>query len=591
MDYKNFFIADNKSGWKTKEDKLKKNFPEVYNNINKFIINNEELIELPFKQKIWHFINNIKELPKCNCGKNVNFKGNLIQGYNLSCSLKCSANSDITKEKNKITNLEKYGVEHSSKSKIVRDKYKKTCELKYGVDNVSKVEDINEKRENTILNKYGVNTMLKLDSTKDKLKDYTSKNYNVDHISKSELIKKQKEETLLKNYNVKTPMHSEIIKNKQMNSLMINHGVDNPMKSLEIKNKCINNIIETKFNNFINRFKSDDIDTLVSWSGQMVTFNCKTCKKDYSLSRELFILRNSKNKETCINCNPFYKKDSYGENELEEYVKSLTTNVIINDRKLLNGKELDIVIPNNNIAIEFDGLYWHNELHVDSNYHLNKTIDCERQGIQLIHIFEDEWLYKQDIVKSRIKNILGLTENKIFARKCIIKEVNKNKSKEFLDNNHIQGNVNSKIKLGLYYNNELVSLMTFGSGRILMGGNKTQYELLRFCNKLNTNVIGGAGKLLKYFIKTYQPKQIISYADKRWSQGNLYEKLGFEFIHDSKPNYYYIINNKKYYRFGFRKSILVKEGYDINKSEHQIMKDRGIYRIYDCGSKRYEINL
>jgi hypothetical protein len=186
-------------------------------------------------------------------------------------------------------------------------------------------------------------------------------------------------------------------------------------------------------------------------------------------------------------------------------------------------------------------------------------------------------------------NILGLTPIKIYGRKCVIKEVSPKDSKLFLDTNHIQGNVNSSIKLGLYYNDELVSIMTFGKGRIIMGGDSNQYELLRFCNKLDTTVIGGADKLLKNFIKIYKPIEIISYADRRWSQGGLYDKLGFEFVHDSKPNYFYIISKKREYRFKYRKDVLVKEGFDSSKSERQIMKERCIYRIYDCGNKKYII--
>jgi hypothetical protein len=256
------------------------------------------------------------------------------------------------------------------------------------------------------------------------------------------------------------------------------------------------------------------------------------------------------------------------------FITSLGLTFDLNTRKIISPLELDVFIPSHNIAIEFDGLYWHSELHKPSNYHLNKTELCEKQGIQLIHIFEDEWRDKRDIIKSRLKNILGLTNNKIFGRKTQIKEVNSIDAKEFLNKNHIQGNVNSSIKIGLYLNNELVSLMTFGKGRIALGGDSNQYELLRFCNKLDTSVIGGADKLLKYFIKTYKPKDIISYADRRWSQGDLYEKLGFDNTHNSSPNYWYIINNKRKYRFGFRKSILVKQGCDINKTEHQIMLDK-----------------
>jgi hypothetical protein len=296
------------------------------------------------------------------------------------------------------------------------------------------------------------------------------------------------------------------------------------------------------------------------------------------------------NGKGCPKCGIKY---NYLENELKEYIKSLNIIFLENTKKIIPPLELDIYVPNKNIAIELNGLYWHSEIYKDNNYHLNKTNECELKNIKLIHIFEDEWINKKDIVKSRIKNILGLTTNKIYGRKTNIKEVPTKECKEFLINNHIQGNVNSSINIGLYVDNILMSLMTFGSLRKSMGVNSVSgnYELLRFCNKLDTTVIGGADKLLKYFIKTYNPIKIISYADRRWSQGNLYEKLNFKFIHNSKPSYYYIVNNNREYRFKYRKDVLIKEGYDENKSEHQIMKDRKIYRIYNCGSKRYELNI
>jgi hypothetical protein len=279
------------------------------------------------------------------------------------------------------------------------------------------------------------------------------------------------------------------------------------------------------------------------------------------------------------------------EGQIREFITNLDIKIIEKDRNIINPLELDIFIPTHNIAIELNGVYWHSELYKPSNYHLNKTELCEEKNIKLIHIFDDEWLYKKDIVKSRLKNILGLTKNKIYARKCEIRVVSSKISKDFLDKNHIQGNVNSSIRLGLYYDEELVSLMTFGKGRIAMGGNSKQYELVRFCNKLDTSVIGGADKLLKNFIKSYQPKEIISYADRRWSQGDLYEKLNFTKTHNSKPNYWYIINNKRTHRFSYRKSMLIKQGFNTNKTEHQIMLDRKIYRIYDCGTIVYKKTL
>jgi len=284
---------------------------------------------------------------------------------------------------------------------------------------------------------------------------------------------------------------------------------------------------------------------------------------------------------------------SGGEKELVKFIKSLRIKLIEGDRKILNNLELDVYVPSKKIAFEFDGLYWHSENFKDKNYHLNKTELCEEKGIKLIHVFEDEWMFKKDIVKSRIKNILGLTGNKIYARKCEIREVKSSESKLFLNDNHIQGNVNSKIKLGLYYNNELVSLMTFGSLRKNLNQSSVDnvYELLRFCNKLNCSVIGGADKLLKHFIKEYNPKEIISYADRRWSQGELYERLGFDFIHNSGINYSYVIGNKRENRFNYRKDILIKEGFNKELSEHKIMLERGIYRVYDCGSKKYSLKI
>lgn len=283
---------------------------------------------------------------------------------------------------------------------------------------------------------------------------------------------------------------------------------------------------------------------------------------------------------------------SQQEKEIAEYIKSLGFDVKTNNRKLLtDSKEIDITVPSKNIAIEFDGLYWHNEIKKpDKNYHLNKTVECEKNGLRLIHIFEDEWLYKKEIVKSRLNVILGGNVEKIYARNCTIKHVDSKDCKTFLDDNHLQGAINSSIKYGLFYNNELVSVMTFCKPRKNLGQkiNDNEYELLRFCNKLNTIIIGGANKMFKQFIKDYNPNSVISYADRRWNTGNVYEKMGFEFKHHSQPNYFYIIGQQRFNRFGFRKDLLVKQGFNRNKSEHEIMLERKIYRIYDCGTKVFK---
>lgn len=220
---------------------------------------------------------------------------------------------------------------------------------------------------------------------------------------------------------------------------------------------------------------------------------------------------------------------------------------------------------------------------------LDKTQLAEIKGIRLIHVFEDEWLLKQDIVKSRLLNILGFSERSINARNTVIKEVDSSEAMKFLNENHIQGSLGSKIKIGLFYNNELVSLMTFGELRKNLGNNKKEgyYELLRFCNKLNTRVVGGASKLLKYFERNFEYRELVSYADRRWSEGNLYKVLGFELTSTTKPNYFYSKGTYRESRFKYRKDVLVHQGHDKDKTEKQIMEERGYFRIYDCGTHKF----
>jgi hypothetical protein len=587
MNYLEFFTTDNKSGWKCRYDRLNHNNPEMCNKIITYSEVNG-LSELPFKLKVWHFINNAPSIPKCKtCNGNVNFKGNLTQGYCDYCSLTCSANNNTTKLKVKNTSLSKYGVEHPSQSNIVRNKYIKTCENKYGTDNVSKVKEINTKREDTIMDRFGVNSILKLGSTRKALLDYSLKTFNVSHPSQADEIKESKMKTLIDNYGVSNPMLSSEIRNRQTKTLIDNYGVSNPMLSPEIKKVCLTNMVNTKFRKFISKYPSLT-GNVISWSGLSLHMSCDDCKSEYDISRELLTLRYSSNRLICTICNPLYQSQhSQGEQELVDYIDSLGIEYETGNRTILDGKEVDIYIPSHKLAIEFNGLYWHSELFVDKEYHLEKTKVCEANGIQLIHIFEDEWLYKQDIVKSRLKNMLGLTYDKIFARKCVIKEVATSDAKAFCYTNHIQDYSASKYKIGLYYANELVSLMLFSKTRIAMGGTGNNIELVRFCNKLNTNVVGGAGKLLKYFTRKYNPREIISYADRRWSQGGLYETIGFDLSHDSAPNYWYVKNSLRKHRFNYRKSNLVKLGFDTTKTEKEIMLENGYYRIYDCGHKKY----
>lgn len=288
------------------------------------------------------------------------------------------------------------------------------------------------------------------------------------------------------------------------------------------------------------------------------------------------------------------KQSSDAEKEITDFIlDNITTDIVTNDTTAI-GRELDILIRPKKIAIEFDGLYWHSDkVKRDTNFHLSKTQQCEKNGIRLLHIFEDEWENKREIVKSRVLSICGNISSKIYARKCEIREITSSESKRFLNENHIQGNVNSSVRYGLFYNGELVAVMTFVRLRKNLGHKNVngEYELLRYCSKLNTTVVGGSSKLLRRFIREIQPKRIISYADKRWSNGNLYKKMGFIHVRDSKPNYFYVVNKQRENRFKYRKDALVKQGFDPNKTERVIMSERGIPRIYDCGNMVFEMKL
>lgn len=290
----------------------------------------------------------------------------------------------------------------------------------------------------------------------------------------------------------------------------------------------------------------------------------------------------------CPSCTDFVS--SY-EIELKDYLKSQSDNLRIETscRSIKGIKEIDLLVDKK-IAIEFDGLYWHSDLFKKKNYHAQKTKKASELGLRLIHIFEDEWLNKKDICKSIIINTIGCTKNKIYARKCKIKEVSPNEARKFLEENHIQGFCPSTYRCGLYEDDVLVSLMTFGPNRICLGGKpkKNEYELLRFCNLKFNNVVGGASKLFKYFVQNLKPSKITSYCDIRWGSGNVYEVLGFKKIKETPPNYFYVRGNKRFGRFGFRKNLLVAKGHDPRKTEKQIMSELGYNRIYDCGNMKFE---
>lgn len=287
----------------------------------------------------------------------------------------------------------------------------------------------------------------------------------------------------------------------------------------------------------------------------------------------------------CKICHPYIPVyTSNQENEVYEFIKTLIgSEVQQSNKSIINPYELDIVIPNLQIAVEYCGLYWHSEANkADKNYHLRKMNLCKDKGYRLVTIFEDEWTHTPDIVKRRLKNILK-KDTRIFARKCKVKKITMALAKDFIQENHIQGSSIAKLAYGCYFNQQLVAVMTFGKPRY----DKTaDYELIRYCS-IGT-VIGGAGKLFSAFLKDYNPTKVISYCDMRWGTGNLYSQLKFKQSSDKlSPSYAYTDFIKRYHRSSFTKKSIAKSHDDLAKTEQQIMQEKNMYRIWDCGQSKW----
>ena len=517
------------------------------------------------------------------------------------------------KNKKKKSYIAKYGVDSPLKSVEVKEKVKKTCIEKYGVDSPLKSQIIRNKIEKTWINNGFLNPMLQYE-TVEKMKNTNIEKYggigfqydrdrlnSVDLIITREKIKK----TCIEKYGVRSPFESSEIQNKIKKTNLEKYGAENQFCLTDIKYKIIKSNLE-KYG-VGNPSKNQDIILKIKNKQHEVFFN-RIVKKVDNIVTPMFDLKNYKGVDRCneyywqcnvcsnhfydhiddghfprcLNCNPIQVGISNMEKDLFFLIPD--TDKIQSDRTILNGKELDIYIPSKKIAIEFNGIYWHSELNgKDKNYHLNKTIQCSEKGIQLIHVFESEWNQKREIVISIINAKLGIFEKRIYAKHCIVRELNNKEKNDFLNNNHLQGNDRSSVYLGLFFADELVSIMTFGYAQ---DNKKHTYEMHRFCTKIGYQIIGGVSKLWSYFVKTYNPKYVITYADRRYSDGTLYEKIGFKKIGISKPNYFYFKNGSTLAnRLQFQKHKLKDklEKFDDGLTEWENMQLNGYDRIWDCG--------
>ena len=464
----------------------------------------------------------------------------------------------VSNEKRRKTNLEKYGVVCTAQTpeaiQKMRDYYadpvkvaaqleriKSSYREKYGVENCRQLPEVNEKILATLLARYGVSNIAQIPSTKAKLR------------------------ARMAEYKV--------------TGYLINKGYDRFSK-----------YIETEYD-----FKL--ITPRAQYQGMektpLLEFSCNTCNT--TVMQKFYYGRGLR----CDVCNPRQSSfTSLEEQAVFDYIQTeLGISGYQSDKSIIAPLELDMVFPALKIAVEYSGLYWHSEASSGKNrtYHYHKMLAAREQGYRLITIFSDEWLLNTEVVKSKLRNIFGKTTQRYYARKTQVKQLSHAEATNFLNQHHMQGAGSAQIKLGLTdpATQTLLAVMTFSPGRAALNTKKTpgEYELVRFATN-GTAVVGGAGKLLSYFVKTHKPARIISYADLRWSQGNVYTKLGFTTRSEPTIGYWYVDGyQKRLHRFNFTKRQLVREGADPGKTEWEIMQGLGYDRIWDCGHQKYVLDI
>lgn len=547
--------------------------------------------------------------------------------------------SEQAKKKAKDTALKKYGVEHHTKrdsfkehmqemwadeefKKTRVEQSKKAVREIYGVDNVFSIPEIREKAAKTYKEKTGYDSPLQNPECVKKRKETNLERYGVKApLQNSEILEKSKK-TNLERYGVENPMQNLAVQESAKATCIDRYGYDNVFKSPEIQAK-IRGTLESRYGKYFysqtSEWKSEVIsdpsklEELLKFKEDPKKFISETFKDSPTIKQLSESIGVSE--QTCgqyifsYECSDMIAYVySYTELEILEFLKSLCldTEIITNTKSVITPYELDIYLPEYNFAIEVNPTSTHNSSintfsedakPIAPSYHKMKTDMCEEKGIFLFHIFGYEWTHRQDIIKSMIRNILKVNGTTIFARKCNIREVTSKEAMTFLDNNHRQGYVATPIRLGLYYDDELVSLMTFSHPRDTIGNvehTELTYELVRFCSKCGVNVVGGASRLFKYFDKTYSPSKVISFSDRAHTRGSLYQTLGFKEVRRSSANYVWVQYNtdKSYHRTNAQKRNLKKflkdDSIDLSKTEKQIMEEHNFVQVFDSGTITWE---
>lgn len=542
-------FKDNKRGLMTK---LRYN-PEIVKDINtmtNFMDENSSISE-----RVYCLYNGITERPTCPiCNIRQKRFEKMDKGYFSSCGDdECKRQIHIIN--NRVACNKK---DHTA----IYEKAKKTNKERYGVEHTqSKNSKIRKKRDDTMLRKYGSIHALQIPEFKDKyIKSMESKEDGyMNQRSKDGIIKKYG------SLSVYTDKRSLLIKSMWQ----------------EWKSEKYYKILLDKIHNM-------GFDIIENEENKKFKLKCRICGTIISKTRDNMNLFYREEFNPCYICNPQNKFRSKFEQNVASFISKIYDKEIQFNRQYL-GIEVDILLPDIKLGIECNGVYWHSEEYKDKMYHINKKKILENQGYSLIQIWDDDWNnpIKQEIIKSRLMSKLGFSE-RIYARKCILKEVGYKEVKSFLYDNHLHGYAPSSINIGLYYNDALVSVCTFSKSRnSLKNKGEEGYELIRNCTKKGFNVIGGFSKMIKYFSNLYS-KDIYSYADCDWinSSNNGYLSSRFIFEKYTEPSYWWAKTIREN-RIKFQKHKLVAEGYDASMSETEIMHSRKYHKVYGSGNLKF----
>lgn len=439
--------------------------------------------------------------------------------------------------------------------------------LKQTFSNEKKKKEITEKRARSLLKNAADELIKKLNIDRNNIKDA------------NKLIKYYSSKGTSNKYGVDTVFQLDNIQEKCRATIKRKFNVDNISQHLSFKKKLRQKAIDRVYTILSNDFEILDIQIFTNdYKKSFLKLRCKNCSKEFQ--KKIHGVRYEH-----IHC-PFCKKISSIESIVKEILTSANLNYISQDRQLISPYEVDFFLPEYNLAIETNGLYWHSDLFVEPGYHQMKYKLCQQKGIKLLQFFEDELMDKTDIVKSIILSNCNIYSKVIHGRKCIIKEITARQKNMFLHENHLMGEDRSTIKLGAFYDDNLVAVMTFHSGNITINSLRktTTWEMSRFCSKKFYKVHGIAGKLFSYFTHNYvkQGDTITTYASLRTGDGSTYKKLGFTFVSITQPGYFYVKGFRRLNRFH-----AISNRKDRTLCERDDMLKQGFVRIFDAGNNKY----